>query len=320
MAIPSEGGSPSPQVGISNSEATSSCQRAWLYGYHPAAKLAPKSFGVARTRGLVGHKVLEIFYMGIKDGIPYDDAVHIAMEYFASERNTAFMEMDNDKLEMLNYLKVLLEMYFEHYRSDIENWEILDVEGFHRLVWDGEKRVYLPMKLDLVIYQRAGKFAGEISPVDHKFTNDFWNQWKLRLNSQMPLYIRALRSSSFPGKNAPVVKRSIVNQIRTRSLKDPYPAEVFRRNFIEAEAEPMKKVFENHLKKALRQARWKGMPFSEVYAETEAEWGSANCQFCDFKSLCAIDLEGGNLETTVAAEFEKSTYGYPPLEELENER
>jgi hypothetical protein len=229
------------------------------------------------------------------------------------------MNVDTDKLEMLNYLKKLLVMYFEHYRSDIENWEILSVEAFHLLEWPEEKRIYLPMRLDVVIYQKSGKFAGEISPVDHKFTNDFWNQWKIRLNSQLPLQVLALRSSRFRGKEKPVVRRAIINQIRTRTLSDPYPAEVFRREYVPLQKESIGKIFENHKKKALRMARWKGMPFGEVHKETESEWGSANCQFCDFKSLCAIDLEGGDISTTIAAEFERNTYGYPPLKELRNE-
>lgn len=316
-----EGSAPQfAQVGVSNSEGTSSCERAWFFGYHPETKLAPNSFGVARTRGIVGHKVLETFYREVQQETDYDTAVNRAMEYFESERKRAFMLCDAEKLEMLNYLRKLLVMYFEHYESDIRNWEILDVEGFHLLEWEGEKRIYLPMRLDLVIYQKGGAFKGETSPVDHKFTNDFWNEYKIRLSSQMPLYIRALRASRWAGKREPVVKRSVVNQIRTRSLKDPFPSEIFRRVFVPANEHGMEKIFDNHRKKALQKARWKGMPAGEVYEETTSEWGSANCQFCDFKALCAIDLEGGNLQTTIAAEYQRSDYGYPSMEELRNER
>ncbi len=309
------------QIGVSNSEVGQfKCERAWLFGYHPETKLAPKSFGVARTRGIVGHKVLELFYLAIKDGEDYDSAVNAGMDYFESERQAAYLSSDTWKLEMLNYLKKLLVMYFEHYRSDIENWEILGVESFHLLEWEGEKRIYLPMKLDLVIYQKSGNFKGETSPVDHKFTNDFWNSWKLRLNSQLPLYIRALRATRFAGLPAPVVKRSIVNQIRTRTIKDPYPAELFKREFLPANSFAMDKVFDNHLKQAKRIERLKRMQLMGAFEETTSNWGTQDCNFCDFKSLCAIDLEGGNIDTTIAAEYERSTYGYPSMEELRGER
>lgn len=313
--------SPFPQIGVSNSEAADSgCMRKWWYAHHPAVHLAPKTMGPALTRGIIGHKVLESFYLDIKAEVDYDEAAQKAMTWLLDESRKAMLLGDSDKLESLNYLRKVLERYFEHYKSDIEHWEILDVEAFHLLEWDGEDSVYLPMKIDLVIYQRGGKFKGEISPVDHKFTNDFWNQWKLRLNSQLPLYIRALRSTRYRKVGATVVKRSIVNQIRTREIVDPYPHQLFKRAFIEADATVMRNVFDNHLKTALEVSRIKRMPPGDAFQETTAMWGSSNCQFCNFKSLCATQLEGGNVDSMVAAEYEKSTYGYPSMQELKDER
>jgi len=309
------------QIGVSNSEVSAlTCERAWLFGYHPQLKLTPKSHGVALTRGLLGHKVLEIFYLHIKDGTEYSDAVNVAMEYLNSLAIKAYQEFDMDKLDMIKHLESILVMYFEHYEADVQNWEILEVEAFHLLEWSGQAGVYLPMRLDLTIYQKSGKFKGETSPVDHKFTNDFWNSYKLRLNSQLPLYIRSLRGARFKNKNATVVRRSIVNQIRTRSMKNPYPHDIFRRSFIEANDEGMEKVFENHLKSALKIERLKRMPVKEAYEATTAAWGSSSCQFCFFKEICATDLEGGNTDMAVIADYAKSTYGYPTMEELQSER
>lgn len=312
----------SQQIGVSNSEAYSAlkCWRAWWYGHHPDVKLAPNSFGIARTRGLAGHKALELFYLALKEEAKYDDAAQLGLDHLQSEAELAMMLMDSDKLEMLVYLKKIMNLYFEHYKSDVENWEILDVESFHLMEWENEHSVYLPMRLDLVIYQRAGKFKGETSPVDHKFINDFWNIWKFRLNSQLPLYIRTLRASRFAGKNDPVVKRSIVNMVRTRKMADPYPSELFRRAFIDADPTVIENVFKNHLKTALEVARLKAMPAREAFQETSASWGGQDCSFCDFKSLCATQLEGGNIDSTVAAEFQRNEYGYPTMEELKNER
>jgi hypothetical protein len=180
--------------------------------------------------------------------------------------------------------------------------------------------VYLPMRLDLVIYQRAGKFKGEISPVDHKFTNDFWTHWKLMLNSQQPLYIKALRSAKFKGKLATVSRRSILNQIRTRDVKDPQPHDTFKREFIEPNAATIDQLFDNHLKLAKRISILKRMPMGEVLSMVTAAWGGPNCQFCSFKSLCLIRLEGGNVDNAIAADYQRSTYGYPSMEELQNER
>jgi len=255
-----------------------------------------------------------------KEEKDYDSCAQDALNYVQSKAELAFLEMDEKKVDELNRLYRVLEMYFEHYQSDIRHWEILDVEGFHLLEWGGEDRVYLPMSIDLVIYQRGGKFKGEISPVDHKFVNDFWSPWKFRLNSQLPLYIRALRATRFSGKAETVVKRSVVNQIRTRKIEDPYPSELFRRSFIDADANAMELIFENHLKTALESAELKRLPAGEAFQKTVARWGSSDCQFCHFKSVCATQLEGGNVDMTIAAEYQASTYGYPSMKELKSER
>lgn len=298
----------------------SGCETAWLYGFHPETKLRPKTFGVALSRGLIGHEALEKFYRNIQQEVQYDDAAQDALNFLEEKRQAAFMDRDADKLEMLNFLFKLMEEYFSHYQCDIENWEILDVEAFHGLEWEGEHSLYLPMRGDLTVYQRAGKFKGETSPVDHKFTNDFWSQWKLRLNSQIPLQIKAVRESRYKGKPAPVVRRGIVNQIRTRSVKDVYALSTFRRSFIDGDPKVMEKVFRNHLAKAKKLERLKRMSYAEAKEEATAAWGSSNCDFCFFKSICATDLEGGNVQQVAQLEYELSTYGYPPLEEIKNER
>lgn len=310
------------QLGVSNSEAVAAagCERAWLWGYHPETHLAPNSFGPARTRGITGHKILEDFYRLIQNDMDYDTAVTVAMSSLLTARIQAHKMMDVDKLEMLNELRVIMERYFEHYRSDIENWEILDIEGLHLLMWDEEDRIYLPMRLDMVVYHKDGPFKGEVSPVDHKFTNDFWKQYKLRLNSQIPLYILALRESRWKGKNPPVVRRGIINQIRTRKLKEPTAQDLFKREYVEPPQHAIDLVFENHLKGAIRISQLKRLSLRGAFQQTRANWGSPNCQFCDFKSLCAIQLEGGNVQSTIDAEFHENEYGYPSLQELKRER
>lgn len=322
MTVSSSTGQVLPQLGVSNSEAADAgtCMRRWWFAHHPQVHLAPQTLGPALTRGIVGHKALELFYVDLKKGVDYDEAAQNSLNYIFQQSTAAMMANDGDKLEILVYLKKLLEKYFVHYQDDIKYWEILDVESFHLLEWDGEKTVYLPMKLDLVIYMTDGQFRGETCPVDHKFVNDFWQQWKFRLNSQLPLYMRALRASRFAGKPAPVVRRSIVNQIRTRKVETIYPVQTFRRSFIEADDDVMENVFANHLKIARKVAALKNLPAGEAFQQTEAVWGSPNCQFCHFKSLCSTQLENGNVDMTVAAEYKKSDYGYPAKEELQRER
>jgi len=311
-----------PQLGVSNSEAAdaSTCMRRWWWAHHPEVHLAPRTFGPALTRGLVGHKALEIFYTDLKAGVEYDSAAQGALTHVLGESGKALQMGDSDKLENLLHLNQLLTKYFEYYRDDIKYWEILDVESFHLLEWENTFDVYLPMRLDLVIYCTDGQYKGETIPVDHKFVNDFWHNWKFRLNSQLPLQIRALRATRFAGKPEPVVRRSIVNQIRTRKVQSIVMPETFRRSFIDYDDTIARQVFANHLKIAKRVSELKRLPAREAFQVTEATWGSANCQFCNFKSVCMTQLEGGNVDSTVAAEFESSTYGYPSKHELQSER
>lgn len=308
------------QIGFSNTEAGSNCERAWLFGYHPETKLRPKTFGVALERGITGHKVLEHFYKELKETEDYDTSAQSAMNYLLEKRVAAVMALDEGKIEMLNHLAEILTAYFEHYKQDIEDWEILEVEEFHLLEWEGESSVYLPMRLDMVVRWKRGQWHGETSAVDHKFTNDFWDMWKLRLNSQQPLYMKALRASRFAGYPKPVVKRAVINQIRTRKVKELVPANTFKRSIIEADPVAMEKLFENHLKRAKRFERFKRMSYSQAHEETEANWGSQDCKFCFFKSLCATDLEGGDMRQIALHEYEESDYGYPTMEELRRER
>lgn len=311
-----------PQLGVSNSEASSfsTCERAWFYGHHPEMHLQPNTMGPALTRGIIGHKSLEELYRAMQGGKDFDSSAQIALEVVQDERVNALMTEDFDKVKMLNSLYKLVEGYCKFYEADIKNWEILGVESFYHMEWEGEDKVYLPMRLDLVIYQKSGKYKGEISPVDHKFTNDFWNTWKMRLNSQFPLYMKALRSAKFRGKSATVVRRTILNMIRTREVKEPQPHDTYKREFLPYNSETMVLAFDNHLKVALRIADLKRMSADDAMEFTTAAWGSPNCQFCSFKSLCAIQLEGGMVANTIRADFKESRYGYPSLEELKDER
>lgn len=310
------------QFGVSNSEVTSfsTCELAWFFGSHPDANLRPKSQGPALTRGIIGHSALEAFYQNLMESNDFESSAQEALNVVQAERVKAVMASDFDKVKILNQLYKLLEGYFAFYGNDAVHWEILGVESFYKLEWQESTSVYLPMRLDAVIYQKSGKYKGEISPVDHKFTNDFWHDWKFRLNSQFPLYIKALRSTRFRGKLPPIVKRAIVNMIRTREVKEPYPHDTYLRVYQPYNNNQIQMVYENHLKIARRISILKRMPGFEVIDQVAATWGSPNCQFCQFKSLCAIRLEGGEIENAIQADYEPSTYGYPSLEELDSER
>lgn len=313
------------QIGVSNTEVQTaySCELQWGFGFHPDMNYQRIDMGDARTRGIIGHKALEIFYEGLKEEQDYDQCAQEALNYIQSLRVKELEAKDFanvNLLAILNWLHSTLKKYFEYYRDDAKHWEILDVESFHAQEQEGEVDFYLPSRLDLVIYQKSGKFKGETSPVDHKFTHDFWQPYKANLNSQFPLYILALRAARFAGKPNPVVRRVIVNQIRTRELKNPYPHDLFERTFQAYSTLRLQKVFENHMKSAVRLAYLKRIPWEEALTEIRAALGSMACQYCDFKDLCDATFDGRDPSRTIAATLKKNEYGYPPLEEIRRER
>lgn len=316
---------PSPQVGISNTEVQQAynCEQAWLFGFHPEMHYQLKSFGIARTRGILGHSALEIFYKGLKEERDYDQCAQEALQFIQDLRIKELMNDDFANPEMitlLNFLYTILGKYFEYYREDVENWEILDIEAFFATEFHGEVDFYLPSRLDLVVYHKHGEFAGETSPVDHKFVGDFWKKPKLLLNSQLPLYNKALRSARFAGKPKPVVNRAIINQIRTRALKNPTNEDLFQRATQSYSVKRTEKVFDNHMKTAVRLAYLKRLPLAEAHEEIQASLGSMACQYCDFKDLCDATFEGTDTSLIIEATLKPNEYGYPPLEEIRRER
>ena len=307
------------RVGISNSEVHEweNCQTAWLYKYHPGSLLAKKSFGPARTRGTIAHSSLEEFYAAIKREVPYKDAVEIAMDVIYRERMKAQQMSDGEKMQMLRRLDDIMAKYYVHYKDDVDNWEIISTENFHAMQAEPEDDFYLPMRLDMVIYQRKGQYAGEISPIDHKTTNDWWSLVMFKLNSQLPLYIRALKENSFPGHPRPVVGRGIFNFIRTRDMKDPYPAELFQRRFVKPSPARIENVYQNHLKIARTIAPLKVMPLEDARKQVTLNLGTNSCKFCDYSQICMSTIEDDDPSFTIAADYEPSTYGYAPLEMLD---
>lgn len=317
------------QVGISNTEASNAdaCQLAWGFNYHPEMNYQLREMGQARSRGIILHSALEIFYQGLKEERDYDECAQDALSYVQQLGVKELMAgdfADVKMMEIINYVYAILTRYFKHYRSDIEDWEILEVESFYAQEQEQEVDFYLPSRLDLVVYHKRGEFAGETSPVDHKTTYDFWHKPKFILNSQFPLYILALRAARFKGKPKPVVKRVIVNELRTRFKADEIPArkleELFRRTPWSYSSKRLQTVFENHMKKAVKLAYLKRLSWEEFMEQSYAALGSMACQYCDFKDLCDITFEGGDPSNVIEATLKKNEYGYPPLEEIRRER
>ena len=309
-------------IGISNSEVIeyTKCKTSWLFKYHPELLLSPITLGPARTRGIIGHSALEIFYTHLKDGASHLEAVMYALKYINQEYDEATETDDVDKMTMIRRLRTLVARYFEYYKSDILNWEIISVEAVYSMQAPGVTKYYLPMRMDLVVYMKTGKYAGEICTVDHKFTYDFWPQIKIDMNSQIPLYIRALRESiqrgEIEGHSDGVVRRSIFNFLRYRDLPDVPDHELFHRAYPKPEKYTLEAVFNNHMQIAAEIEEIKRLPLAEARKRVTLSLTGSSCQYCDFKRICVVNLQGGDATYEIMGTMKKSTYGYPALEEF----
>lgn len=318
----------SQTIGISNTEVKTadSCELQWGFAFHPETRFTKAEMSLARDRGIMFHEGLETYYKSLRDGNAHDESAQRALSEIHALRVKELLLgdfCDEKKLEVLNWIHKTLGRYFEVYAEDAKNWEILEVEAFHAQEFEGEDGFYLPARLDLTVYHKAGQFKGETSPVDHKTTYDFYNDWKLDINSQFPLYILALRAARFAGKPKPVVRRVVVNQIRTRQLKKSEPTndELFKRSFQAYSSIRLQKVFQNHLKSAARLAYLKRLSWEEALTEIKAAFGGQACQYCDFKDLCAATFDDRDPTNAIAATLRKNEgYGYPTLEEIRRER
>lgn len=316
----------SHQVGISNTEVQTAykCELAWLYGFHPELNYQLIKMGPARLRGIIGHKALETYYKHIQAGVGHQMAKMLALaevQALRVEELRAGDFVDVEKLEMLNLIYKRLERFFDYRENDIENWEILEVEAFHAMKWDNEDDFYLPIRLDLTVYHKSGKFKGETTPVDHKWVYNFYKPYEVRMSSQFPLQQKALHSAKFEGKKKPVVQRTIVNMIRTRDdMKNPSDEDLFQHLDQTYSTERIEHVFKNHMKSAVRLAWIKRLPLAEAREEVQASLGSQACKFCDFRTVCDIEFDGGDPRRTIEATLKPNEYGYPPLEEIRDER
>lgn len=318
-------------IGVSNSEAHEfdTCPEAWLRKYHPESLLAKIGGGPARTRGTEIHKCLEMFYLAIRDGVKFDDARDAACDYIWQKRMSSDVNCITgnaplaswEVMKMYRRVSEWMARYFEVYRDDVKNWEVISVENFYMLEAEPEDPFYLPMRIDLFIYQRSGMYAGELSPVDHKSTNDWWTYVMLKLNSQMPLYMKALRECRgvLPKhvQNAPI-NRAVMNFIRTREVNDPADGDLFQRRFVPFTDEEVEFAYQNHRKKARRIQRLKAMSFADAEAECSMVMQTNVCRWCDYKEICLPKMQGQDLEMTISGGYERNTYGYPALEMIDD--
>ena len=299
MSIPSPSApSKTVQRRISNTEVNSwlACRRQYYYAY--GMSLEPKKPSAYLTKGILFHLALEGFYTGLKDGLDVEGAVN------RGTNSLLPYVSDPMTLESALQAQLLYVNYCAHYaETDNAQWTILAVEQTQDLPLNDE--FSMPFKFDLLVKERA---SGKVGLVDHKTTYDFWSPDAHALNGQFPKYLGAMRGNGFK------IDFCMLNEVRTRQLKDKSPVGLFKRTrYTPSEAKVKQALFE-HIIASREITSFRAQPL-----ETQDKLGLRTlntqlCKFCPMKSLCISEFDGGDITFLKVADYQPNSYneGYNP--------
>lgn len=276
---------PDKEVRISHSQAAAYDTCPKYYELSHIDRLAPKSKSPAVQRGLTGHKFLETFLQ--RHGIDKVDPAQAIQEallkaiefdaYYATKDSAMYTHWAMNKYPTLG-------------------WRVLATEQKYMIqvgvVQDGPnkgKALMYPMTLDVIV-----EYRGEIWVVDHKFTQDPYEEYYLALMPQLKKYVAVLRASGIPARYG------MFNIFRTRdNMKDLDERLVIQPDRFTDTA--LKNAFllqvENMHKIATHEGEYKrnlGYP----------------CARCSMKPICAMEIRGEDSTLVRQVDYVESDYGY----------
>jgi len=275
---------------ISNSEATSWLTCRARYRYEFDMNLQKIGSSDALDKGNLIHAILEEYYKARMLGDSHEEAVVMG-------RKALIPAMDTYGMELIAKVDPLMQAYFNHYQHD--NWEILSVEDSFDLPITDD--FTMPTRLDLLVKTSDGK----IWIVDHKSTYDFWTTDDIELNAQLPKYVATLRNMGYD------VAGAIINQIRTRSVKNNDAADLFRRVKIVPSIAIIRSVLSQQMAASKEITTYREQPEDIRKAIATPVLNKIVCKYCSFRGLCASEIAGGEIEYLVQNEYQpKQGYGY----------
>lgn len=266
-----------------------SCGRKHYYAY--GLKLRGKYMSEPLEFGIMGHATLASYYEARLAKHDHDEAVAVAFGTLAKIGE----ETESYKGQALVFqVADLCRMYFDNYADD--PIEVLAVETDYSvgMLEDFE----LPVKIDL-IYRSLS--TGRTVAVDHKFIKDFYTPEDVELMPQLRLYKAGLMVAGIQ------VDDYEYNLIRKRSTIENKadPSKRFVRMPVPVKDSTVARTIEEHIMAANRIKAWRDMGLEEwdrkVLRNTNA------CHFCDFKNLCAADLEGADTDGMKEFDYAKKT-------------
>lgn len=292
---------------VSTSEVSTflTCAQRWMYAHHPSYNLEPRTLGIALTRGLVGHKALEVYYKSIFKGNTESDSRAAARDYLIQETFSAMSMGDTEKSKMISSLGVIVDRYFDESKYILDKYNLVGVEQL--IVASLTPEIYFAGRVDLALEERSGTYKGYVIPYDHKFTYNFWPEMSLKMNAQISNYIWAYRANGYKSR------QGIINMLRyrenaTESFKqEPIPTNDVMRN----------QLIQNHVVAAQRIVELKKKPKVGVAEGITRSVSKFNCEYCPFANLCYTELSGLDSSTMIQAKYRPNSYGYDSVLDIE---
>lgn len=288
------------KISYSKAQAFKTCKYKYKLAHvemhNPDAKkpgLMPITKSPALERGTHGHLIMEWFHKAVKKELefPYETGECKRLMSDAIVRGIAL-----DGNLTMEISKQLIE-----YACNVfpyKNWRVLEVEKEYRIpvgidAKSGLQKV-VPCTIDLVV-----DISGVIVIVDHKFAADPYSDDRIEIEPQLPVYIGVLRALGVP------VSYGIYNFMRTRKMKEVAEQVVqkpCRPNDIRIKAS-----FADHLYTV------QDIIVFQQEDKRATRTPGNNCDYCDFKKICKLELKGEDTTLMKSANFLPNDYGYEDL-------
>lgn len=288
---------------ISNSEAQSWNQCKTQYRYAHDMAIAPKRYGQALSKGILFHEAIAKYYETIRD-MPIGSAGYSLIEAKRVIQRELAKE-DEFSFEICVETMKLLENYNARYSNDPQ-WEILEVESSYDLEISPDYT--MPMRLDLLVRDKA---TDEVLLVDTKTCYNFFSDTKIALYGQIPKYVGALRA------NGHMVNGMLLNQVRTRPIKDPTPDQLWKRQKVSPSTAKIRRVLHEHILISEEITKYRELPDAVRPVVTTRALNDVICNMCSFKDLCMSELDGGNIDNIINTEYRTNPYNYNVTDMME---
>lgn len=289
------------KISYSKGQAFKACERKFEYAHielHPndpkKPGLMPKNKATALARGSYGHAIMEHAANELMpQEFPYSQeacvlAINNAIVWGMKQPDVKFMP------EIMKQV-----MHFFTNVFPVLGMRILAVEKEYMLPIgkdpvSGRDIVY-PFTVDLVV-----EIEGQIFIIDWKFSADAYSDDRCDIEPQIPGYIGAMRAL---GIN---VRSGYYVFMRTRKMNNVEEQVVIKA--VRPNEVRIKQSFKEHLITTGKIIRAQNDPTWEPTRNA-----GNNCDYCDFKKICGIELRGESAALMKQIDFLPNDYGYEEL-------